>query len=65
MKIQLETRGRPAQRIDVAENDIGSIREAMFEFQKYTEAVDIVAVDGDTGERIARLQFTWLDGDSA
>lgn len=69
MKVNLHTgNGTPAQSIDVQPYDdrpempnLSAVREAMIAYQAYTEATDIVATIADTGERLARLRFEWLE----
>lgn len=50
--------GANPMQITVQDEDYFAVREAMFEFQKYTEATTLVAVD-EEGKRIATLTFDW------
>lgn len=61
MKIRLEQPEREAMNGEVNDNDFGAIRNLMFEYQRYTEGTDITAVNAETGERLARLRFEWLE----
>ena len=44
-----------------AADNLSGVRAAMWEAQAYFGGGEIVAVDADTGERIARLEFEWLE----
>jgi hypothetical protein len=58
MKILIESEGREPVKAEV--EDLNGARAALIDYQAYTEAGDLRAVDAETNEPIARLRFEWL-----
>jgi hypothetical protein len=59
MRVRIEERGREPMKGEAA--DYGAVRDMLFAYQQHTEATDLVAIDDETGERIARVRFEWLE----
>lgn len=61
MRITITNPDSPG-RDQVAEvNDLNGARAALLAWQEHTGAVDLTATDADSGERLCRLRFEWLD----
>lgn len=60
MKILIQSEGREPMRAEV--DDLHAVRGLLVDYQAYTEADDLTAVDADTNEPLARLRFEWLEG---
>lgn len=67
VNVLLKSKDRDDREVTVAESvrsgfpNLDGVYDAMIRYQRYTASDDIVAVIADTGERLARLRFEWLE----